>query len=259
MFFRYLDSYGTPASTQYEPHETEISDLDLSTLRLKRKRTTQRKDTYSPRHNTSDRRLGQCLVINPTKASSPTLLTESNPKLKHNKRFVPQFSSRKEKRRIQNGLHASVPNGSCIPEPSHRTTRGYVYKFTSIDSYLKFNECGKQEISPVKIPVRVPVSIDVSATMIGQRSTGGDNHRPERNVRPKHQREVYCSMPSARYSDITDLDKLFVVTTPHMDQKSSTSLKSGRSNKSNATDTATDDTSEKLLTNGNRKAMDKDL
>ena len=238
---RYLDSYATD---HIEPEGKEFSDLDIATLRLKRKRTNQRKDTYSPRPDTSQRKLGQCLVINPTKASSPTSSTqEENIKFKHYTTFMPQIS-KKEKKMIQNGLYASAPTRSSTSETNLSTASGHTYKFNSINSYLKFNDYTRQE----KMSVRVPIPMDINASVIGQGSASSSNQRPEKRVRSKQHREIASRLTSARDSDIAalgDLEEFFVVTTPHIDQKSTKSLKSGKSTKSRVSDVVSDRSKEK--------------
>ena len=239
---RYLDTY---VSAHHGLEENEINGLDLATLRLKRKRTTQRKDTYSPRPDSSTKKLGQCLLINRKNDCSSTLPNNVNHSGKQLDSFKPQFG-KKETKKMQNGVYASAPGGSRISESSSSIVSGHTYKFTSIDSYLKYNNHSiRQEgsRSPVKCPIRVPIPREVKASVISQTSGSSTNRQAEKYARPKHRMKTISRMTSARTSDIAalgDLDEYFVVTTPHFDQRSLKSMKSGKSTKSNMTDDSSD-------------------
>ena len=236
---RYLDTY---ASTNHGLEENEINDLDLATLRLKRKRTTQRKDTITPRPDSCTGKLGQCLLINKKNDGSTTLPSNVNHHVKQMDSFKPQFGKR-ETKKIQNGLYASAPGGSKVSDSSSSIVSGHSYKFTSIDSYLKYNHLARRQEgsgSSIKYPIRVPVPRDVTASVIGHTSSSLANQRQvERYARTKQRKDTISRITSARNSDIAalgDLDEYFVVTTPHFDQRSSKSVKSGKSVKSNMTD-----------------------
>ena len=115
--------------------KNEINDLDLASLRLKRKRTTQRKDTVSPRPDSSTRKLAQCLLINQKNDYSSTLPHDGNHNGKQLDSFKPQFG-----KKVQNGVYASTSGGSRISESSFKHCKwDTLTKFTSIDSYLKYN------------------------------------------------------------------------------------------------------------------------
>ena len=121
FLYRYLDTY---VSAHHGLEENEINDLDLATLRLKRKRTTQRKDTYSPRPDSSTRKLGQCLLINRKNDCSSTLPNNGNHNGKQLDSFKPQFG-KKETKKMQNGVYASAPGGSRISESSSSIVSGH--------------------------------------------------------------------------------------------------------------------------------------
>ena len=210
-------------------------------MRLKRKRTTQRKDTFTPRPDSSATKLGQCLLINRKNDDSTTLPNNGSHNVKQLDSFKPQFG-----KKIPNGVYASAAGGPRISDSSSSIVSGHSYKFTSIDSYLKYNNHSRRQEgcrSPVKYPIRVPVPRDINASVISQASGSSANRQADKYTRPKNRKDAISRMTSARNSDMAalgDLDEYFVVTTPHFDQRLVKSMKSGKSTKSNTTDNNSD-------------------